>query len=125
VVRCLVSEHKLRFAFTAEVFLAGFHGTIAGRDSHRTNLDTVTALLAELGSDAERIVHVALFAPSDKTNRPGSPDLGADSYTTPAQNTVIIPERIPDFLDPATQGDVLNSAGVGSLGYQKLCEVMA
>ena len=84
MVRRFVGEHELRFAFTAEVFLTGFHGAVTGRDGHGAKLDATAALLAELGSDAEWIVHVALFAPSDKANRPGSPDLGANLHAASA-----------------------------------------
>jgi hypothetical protein len=76
--RRLFVSQELRFAFATEAFLAGFHGTVAGSDGHGANLDTVFALLTELWSDAEGIVHVAVLAPSDKAFRPSPPDLGAN-----------------------------------------------
>ena len=76
----LVGDYELRFAVATEAFLPGFHGTAAGGDGHGAKLDAATALLTEIGSDTEGIVHVAVLAPSDKANRPGFPDLGANSY---------------------------------------------
>jgi len=123
VVRCLVGQHELRFALTAEVFLAGFHRTVTGRDGHWAKLDAATALLAEIGPDAERVVHMTLFAPPDKANRPGFPDLRAHLHTASAQNTVIVPKWIPDLLNPTAQGNILNGTGVRGLGHQQLREV--
>jgi len=76
--------HKLRFAFSAEVFLPGFHGAVTGGDGHRANLDAVAALLAEIGADAEGVVHVAILAPSDKADGPGLPDFGANPHAASA-----------------------------------------
>jgi len=80
----LVGEYKLRFAFTAEVFLAGSHGTVAGSDGHGANLDAVAALLTEIGVYTEGIVHVAVLASPDKTYRPCLPDLGANPHAASA-----------------------------------------
>ena len=80
----LVGDHELRFALAAEAFLPGFHGTVAGSDSHRTKLDAAFALLAEIGPDTEGIVHVAVLASPDKAYRPCLPDLGANPHAASA-----------------------------------------
>jgi len=80
----LFGDHELRFAFAAEVFLPGFHGTVAGSDGHRTKLDAAFALLAEIGPDTEGIVHVAVLASPDKAYRPCLPDLGANPHAASA-----------------------------------------
>jgi len=121
----LVGEYKLRFAFAAEAFLPGFHGTVTGSDGHWANLDAVATVLAKIRPDTQWVVHVAVLAPPDKADSPGLPDLGANPHTASAQNTVLIPKRIPDLLDPTAQGNILNSAGIGSLGHQQLREVAA
>ena len=82
--RRLFIGQQLRFALAAEAFSAQFHGTVAGRDGHGAKLDATAALLAELGSDAEGVVHMTIFTPSDKTDRLGSPDLCANSYAASA-----------------------------------------
>ena len=80
----LVGDHELRFALAAEAFLPGFHGPVAGSDGHRAKLDATAALLAELRPDAEGVGHTAVLAPSDKANRPGPPDLGANPHAASA-----------------------------------------
>ena len=82
--RRFVGDHELRFAFTAESFLPGFHGTLAGSDGHGTKLDTATALLAELGTNAEGVIHVAVLAPPHKADRLCLPDLGANPHAASA-----------------------------------------
>jgi hypothetical protein len=47
----------------------------------------------------------------------------ADAHTTPAQHTVFVPERIADFLHPATHGNILNGTGVRSMGNEEFREV--
>ncbi len=39
VVRCLVGDHELRFAFATEAFLPWLHGAIARSDGHGAKLD--------------------------------------------------------------------------------------
>ena len=68
----------------AEVFLSGFHRTVTGSDGHGTKLDAAAALLAKLRPDAERVVHMTFLASSDKANRPGPPDLGANPHAASA-----------------------------------------
>ena len=76
--------HKLRFAFSAEVFLPGFHRAVTGRNGHGANLDAAATLLTEIGADAEGEVHVAVLAPADKADCPGLPYLGANPYAASA-----------------------------------------
>jgi hypothetical protein len=66
---------------------------------------------------------VAIVAASDKANGVGLPEFTACPDTTPAKNTIAVPERIADFLHPATHGDVLNGAGVGGLRNEQLSNV--
>jgi hypothetical protein len=68
---------------------------------------------------------VSVFAPADKADSPRLPYLGTDPNAASAQDTVLIPEGIADFLDPTAKGDILNGAGVGGLGYQQLGQVAA
>jgi len=82
--RRLVGNHELRFALAAEAFLAGFHGPVAGGDGHGAKLDTVAALLTELGPDAEGVTHMAVLTPPHKADRPGLPDLCADPHAASA-----------------------------------------
>ena len=121
----LVGDQKLRFTVAAEAFLTGFHRTITGSNGHGTKLDAIATLLTEIGAYAEGVVHVTVPPPSHKANGPGFPDLGANTHTTSTQNTVLIPKRIADLLDPTAHGDVLNSTGVRGLSHQQLCEVAA
>ena len=76
--------HELRFAVAAEIFLAGFHRAVTGSNGHWAKLDTTFALLAKLGTDAERVIHMAVLAPPDKADRSGLPDLGANSHAASA-----------------------------------------
>jgi hypothetical protein len=100
---------------SAEIFLSSLHRAVTWSNGHRTNLDTVITFLAEIGTDAERAVHVAVFAPSDKANGSGLPQFRACANTASTQNTVTVPERIPYFLYPTTNCDVLYSARIRGL----------
>ena len=80
----LVGDYELRFALTAEAFLPGFHGTVTGRNGHRTKLDAAATLLAEIRANAEGIIPVAIFASSDKADCLGLPDLGANPHAASA-----------------------------------------
>ena len=77
-------SQKLRFALAAESFLPGFHGTVAGSDGHGAKLNTAAALLAEIGPDAEGIVHMAFLTTPNKAFRPCLPDLGANPHAASA-----------------------------------------
>ena len=50
--RRLIGNHKLRFAFSAEIFLTGLHGTVAGGNGHGAELDAVAE---QIGTIATRI----------------------------------------------------------------------
>jgi hypothetical protein len=100
---------------SAEIFLSSLHRAVTWSNGHRTNLDTVITFLAEIGTDAERAVHVAVFTPSDKANGSGLPQFRACANTASTQNTVTVPERIPYFLYPTTNCDVLYSARIRGL----------
>ena len=66
---------------------------------------------------------MAILPAAHKANGIGSPHLGTDPNATAAQNTIFIPERITDFLDPTAHREVLNRPGVRRLGDEQLCEV--
>ena len=59
------------------------HRTVAGSDGHRAKLDAAVAFLTEVRPDAEGMGHMAVLTASDKADRPGLPDLGADAHATP------------------------------------------
>ena len=77
-------SQKLRFALAAESFLPGFHGTVAGSYGHGAKLNAAAALLAEIGPDAEGIVHMAFLTTPNKAFRPCLPDLGANPHAASA-----------------------------------------
>jgi len=123
--RYRLGYHELRFALPAETFLPWLHGSSAGRHDHGTKLDAAFTFLAGLWSNTKGEVPVAIFAPADKANCPGTPHLCADTYATAAQHTVIVAERVPNVSHPAAQRNILNGARVGGLGHQQLRQVVA
>jgi hypothetical protein len=108
---------------SAEVFLSRLHGAVTWSNGHGTNLNTITTFLAEFGTDAERAIHMAVFTPSDKANGSGLPQFRACANTASTQNAVTVPERIPYFLYPTTNCDVLDSARIRGLSNKQLSNV--
>jgi len=107
--RCFSREHNLRLAFIAETFLPGLHGAFAGSYGHGTKINAAIALLAEFRTrTAERMFHAPVLATPYKAYCFGLPYLAACPYTAPAQNTVIIAERIADLCHSAEDCDVLD-----------------
>jgi hypothetical protein len=67
-------------------------------------------LLAEIGTDSKREVNTAVLATAHKSDSPSLPNLLAHANTTPAQYTVIVSERVTDFLNTATDCNILYGA---------------
>ena len=78
---------------------------------------------AEFRTNPQGKVDMAILPTTHEADGIGSPHLGTNPHTPAAQNAILIPERIADFLDPAAHRDVLNGPGIGSLGYEQFRDV--
>jgi hypothetical protein len=121
--RSLFVGYELRFTVSAESLLTGFHWPVAGLDCHRTKLDAVLTMLAKLRPYPEWIVHVAVLAASDETDRPGLPDFGTDPHTSSTKHAIVITELVSYLFYPTANRNILNRPGVGSLGHQQFGQV--
>ena len=68
---------------------------------------------------------MAVFTSSHEADCPSPPDIGTDLHATSTENAFLVPEGVPDLLDPAAHCDVLNGTGIWGLCYQQFCEVTA
>ena len=123
--RHFFGAYHFRFTIPAKAFLSRLHGPITGNDRHGANVDTRTALPAEIGTQTKGRLHTAIFSAPDKADGLFPKASRADLNAAPAQNTIIVPERIADLLYTAAKGDILNSAGVGRLCNDQFGKVAA
>jgi len=82
-------------------------------------------MFAEFGPNSKREIDMPFLPAAHKSDRPGFPDLRTHPDAAAAKNTFLIPEGITDLFHSAASGHILDSPGIGSLGYQQFSQIAA
>jgi hypothetical protein len=106
-----------------KLLFSGFHRAITGGNGHRAKHDTAVAVLTEGRPFTEGKINMPFFPPPNETDCVRLPDFRANANAATTKNALLIAERIPDLLHSAAYGDILDSAGIRSVGHQQFSKV--